>query len=217
MKILIIGGGGREHALAWRLAQSASVSQVLVSPGNPGIAQVATCLPAPSAVSDYLSLAQAKAVDLTIVGPEAPLVAGLVDHFRHSGEKIIGPTQNAARLEGSKIFAKEFFRRAGIPTARSGTRCNDFSFPLVVKADGLAAGKGVVIAYTQAQADEALGRLGKASPECAARVDGPDLLALCRALGVSAAAPAEVWGFVRHALPELRTRVLTELDAWHQG
>jgi phosphoribosylamine--glycine ligase len=160
LKILIVGGGGREHALAWRLAQSPSVSEVLASPGNPGIAQLGTCLLAPADVSGYAQLAEAHSVDLTIVGPEAPLVAGIVDVFRSRGLKIIGPTQAAARLEGSKIFAKDFFRRAGIPTARSGSSINDFSMPVVIKADGLAAGKGVVIAQTQAEADEALGRLG---------------------------------------------------------
>lgn len=160
MKILIVGGGGREHALAWRLAQSPSVSQVIASPGNPGIAQVATCLPAPIDVAGYAEMAEAQHVNLTVVGPEAPLVAGIVDEFRRCSLKIIGPTQAAARLEGSKIFAKEFFRRAGIPTARAGTSIRDFSFPVVIKADGLAAGKGVAIAHTQAEADEALARLG---------------------------------------------------------
>lgn len=160
MKILIVGGGGREHALAWRLAQSPEVTEVLASPGNPGIAQVATCVPAPTRISDFAGLAESHAVNLTVVGPEAPLVAGIVDEFRRRGLRIIGPTQAAARLEGSKIFAKEFFRRAGIPTARTGTSIRDFSFPVVIKADGLAAGKGVVIAHSQAEADEALAQLG---------------------------------------------------------
>ncbi len=160
MKILIVGGGGREHALAWRLAQSPGVTQVFASPGNPGISQVATCLPAPAQVFDYAQLAEANSIELTVVGPEAPLVAGIVDHFQSRGLKIIGPTQAAARLEGSKLFAKEFFRRAAIPAARSGPSIKDFSFPVVIKADGLAAGKGVVIAHTEAEASEALARLG---------------------------------------------------------
>ncbi len=160
MKILIVGGGGREHALAWRLAKSPSVTEIIASPGNPGIATVAACIPAPVDVSGYAHLAEAHNIDLTVVGPEAPLVAGIVDEFHRRALKIIGPTQAAARLEGSKIFAKEFFRRSAIPTARSGSRINEFSFPVVIKADGLAAGKGVVIAHTQAEADEALARLG---------------------------------------------------------
>ncbi len=160
MKILIIGSGGREHALAWRLAESAGTHTLLASPGNPGIAEVATCLPAPAQVRDYAALAEAHQVNLTLVGPEAPLVAGVVDEFNHRGLKIIGPTQAAARLEGSKIFAKDFFRRAHIPTARFGSSVSEFSFPVVIKTDGLAAGKGVVIANTRAEADEALARLG---------------------------------------------------------
>ncbi len=160
MKILIVGGGGREHALAWRLSKSPSVKGIVVSPGNPGIAQIATCVPAPADVSAYPDIAQAHGVDLTIVGPEAPLVAGIVDHFYRRRLKIIGPTQAAARLEGSKIFAKQFFQRAGIPTARSGKSINEFSFPVVIKADGLAAGKGVVIAQDRSEAEQAIARLG---------------------------------------------------------
>lgn len=169
MKILIVGGGGREHALAWRLAKSPQVRGILVSPGNPGIAQLATCLPAPAEVSGFAELAEARGVDLTIVGAEAPLVAGIADHFHRKRLKIIGPTQAAARLEGSKIFAKQFFERAGIPTARSVqvtslpeglSALSHFSFPVVVKADGLAAGKGVVIAQDQDDAKHAIVHLG---------------------------------------------------------
>ncbi|MBV8706484.1 MAG: phosphoribosylamine--glycine ligase, partial [Acidobacteriaceae bacterium] len=143
MKILIVGSGGREHALAWKLAQSPHISGMIASPGNPGIARVATCVPAPRDVSGYADIAQAHGVDLTIVGPEAPLVAGIVDQFYDRSLKIIGPTQAAARLEGSKIFAKQFFGRAGIPTARSFQvtsydeavhQLGSFDFPLVVKA-----------------------------------------------------------------------------------
>ncbi|HEY6991327.1 MAG TPA: phosphoribosylamine--glycine ligase, partial [Bryobacteraceae bacterium] len=145
MKILIVGGGGREHALAWRLAQSPSVTSVVASPGNPGIGN---CIPAPATVEGYAELAEAQDVDLTVVGPEAPLVAGIVDVFRRRGLRIIGPTQAAARIEGSKIFAKQLFERAGIPTAR---QLSDIKrFPVVIKADGLAAGKGVVIAKDRA-------------------------------------------------------------------
>ncbi|MDQ2777681.1 MAG: phosphoribosylamine--glycine ligase, partial [Acidobacteriota bacterium] len=160
MRVLIIGGGGREHALAWRLAQSPLAPELFASPGNPGIARLAICLPAPKYLHSYAGLAETHRIDLTVVGPEVPLVAGLVDNFRSCGLKIVGPTRAAALLEGSKLFAKEFFFRAGIPTARSITSINASSFPLVIKADGLAAGKGVVIAQDRSEAEEALRRLG---------------------------------------------------------
>lgn len=169
MKILVIGGGGREHAIAWRLKQSADVTEVVASPGNPGIAQLGNCFPAPASVAGFADLAQAQRVDLTVVGPEAPLVAGVVDEFRARGLKIVGPERSAAQLEGSKIFAKQFFSRAGIPTARSvETSSPDeafaaikrFSFPVVIKADGLAAGKGVIIAHTLDAARHAIETLG---------------------------------------------------------
>ncbi len=169
MKILIVGGGGREHALAWRLSKSRSVKGVIVSPGNPGIAQVATCVPAPTDITGYAAIAQAHGADLTIVGPEAPLVAGIVDDFYQKRLKIIGPTREAAKLEGSKVFAKRFLQRMGIPTARSVDAdsydeavhfLKNFAFPLVIKADGLAAGKGVIIAQDEGQAKNAIERLG---------------------------------------------------------
>ena len=169
MKILIIGSGGREHALAWRLAKSPQVRGIIASPGNPGIGQVATCVPAPADVAGFADIAEARGIDLTIVGPEAPLVAGVVDHFNRRRLTIIGPTQAAARLEGSKIFAKQFFERAGIPTARSVqtsslhdglSALKHFSLPVVIKADGLAAGKGVVIAQSQEEAAQAVTHLG---------------------------------------------------------
>lgn len=160
MKILIIGGGGREHALAWRLAKSPAVKGIVASPGNPGIATIATCVAAPDAIAGYIDIAEGCGVDLTVVGPEAPLVGGIVDQFRARGLRIVGPTASAARLEGSKCFAKGFFQRAGIPTARSSNKIKDFSFPLVIKADGLAAGKGVVVAQDRAEAERALKRLG---------------------------------------------------------
>ena len=168
MKILIVGGGGREHAIAWRLAQYPNV-ELVAAPGNPGIAQVARCVAAPKAIPGYAELAKAEKVDLTVVGPEATLVAGIADEFARQGMRLVGPTQAAAQLEGSKIFAKEFFQRAGIPTARSvqvstlqealdNIKC--FSLPLVVKADGLAAGKGVIIAQTLDEAQRAIHLLG---------------------------------------------------------
>jgi len=165
MKILIIGSGGREHAIAWSLAQSPSVKKLYATPGNPGIARVAECLPSPStSPEDILRLAESIDADLTVVGPEAPLVAGIVDTFRSRGRSIVGPTAQAARLEGSKIFAKEFMSRAGIPTARFVTVDNEpdalrgldqFGAPVVLKADGLAAGKGVVVASTRNEAEAA--------------------------------------------------------------
>ena len=170
MKILIIGGGGREHALAWRLQKSPDVKGIWASPGNPGITQVATCIAPPAGgVAGYADIAQTLQIDLTVVGPEAPLVTGIVDEFRKRRLLIVGPTKAAARLEGSKIFAKQFFERAGIPTARSCQVANyaeavaalkQFSLPVVIKADGLAAGKGVVIAQTHEEAQAAIQTLG---------------------------------------------------------
>ena len=158
MKVLIVGGGGREHALAWKCAAAARVAEVLVAPGNAGTAdepRVRNVGVAADDIAALLRLARAERVDLTIVGPEVPLVAGLVDAFAEAGLSCFGPRRAAARLEGSKAFAKEFLRRHGIPTARSATFTHG-SFdpdwvrgqcaPLVVKASGLAAGKGVVIA-----------------------------------------------------------------------
>ncbi|HWQ54431.1 MAG TPA: phosphoribosylamine--glycine ligase [Bryobacteraceae bacterium] len=169
MKILVIGSGGREHALAWRLAQSPAVRQVYAAPGNPGIAKVATCVPAGTATpAAYLELADSLGADLTVVGPEAPLVAGVVDTFRAQGRLIFGPTADAARLEGSKIFSKHFFTQRNIPTAAYVTAATTedaraaldrFGFPVVLKADGLAAGKGVVVAPDRRTAEEALATL----------------------------------------------------------
>jgi len=166
MKVLVIGSGGREHALTWKLRESQLVEEILCAPGNAGIAQEAECLPVDvSRPQEILALAQERQVDLTVVGPEAPLVAGLVDDFEQAGRGVIGPTKGAARLEGSKIFAKEFMQRQGIPTARFAVAQNfdeavkalpGFAFPLVVKADGLAAGKGVVIVHNREEAEKTL-------------------------------------------------------------
>jgi phosphoribosylamine---glycine ligase len=159
MKILVIGSGGREHALAWKLAQSPGV-EIFAAPGNPGIAQVAKCLS-----GDPLDVAISTGADLTVVGPEAPLVSGIVDQFRARGLKIVGPTAQAARLEGSKILAKNFLAQMNIPTAAFAATENAidarrlldrFGFPVVLKADGLAAGKGVVVARDRNQAEAAL-------------------------------------------------------------
>ncbi len=163
MKILIIGSGGREHAIAWKLAGEGH--QVFGAPGNPGIAQLGQTI----ATSDYLAAAASLEPDLTVVGPEAPLVAGIVDQFRAAGRKIVGATRDAAQLEGSKIYSKEFMQRTGIPTARyrrtedeatALAALSEFDFPVVVKADGLAAGKGVIIAQDRAEAEAAVRSLG---------------------------------------------------------
>ncbi|MFY9555827.1 MAG: phosphoribosylamine--glycine ligase [Blastocatellia bacterium] len=167
MKILVIGSGGREHAIAWKLAASPHTTRLYCVPGNAGIAEIATCLP--GSVNDpsiLAGLAASIKADLTVVGPEAPLVAGIVEAFHSRGLPIVGPSSSAARLEGSKIFAKEFTKRHAIPSARfaacdSPESANDalrkhFAFPVVVKADGLAAGKGVRIARDQAEFDDAI-------------------------------------------------------------
>ncbi len=169
MRVLVIGGGGREHAIAWRLAKSPSVREVIAVPGNPGIARVGRCIQAPAGAPAALAdLAEALAVDLTVVGPEAPLVAGAVDAFRARKLPIVGPTAAAAQLEGSKVFAKEFMERAGVPTAGFARVENEdeavraidrFGCPVVLKADGLAAGKGVIIANDRDEAISTAQRL----------------------------------------------------------
>lgn len=168
MKVLVVGGGGREHALAWKAAQSARAEQVLVAPGNAGTANepgMDNTAVAADDLDGLLALARERDIDLTIVGPEAPLVAGIVDHFRAEGRLIVGPTQAAAELEGSKAFAKQFLADQGIPTAdyqvfdepeAALAYVRERGAPLVVKADGLAAGKGVVVAQTQAAAEDAV-------------------------------------------------------------
>lgn len=165
MKVLVIGSGGREHAIVWRLAQSPSVEQIFASPGNPGMARAACCVQAGTTPSEWLEIAQSVGADLTVVGPEAPLVAGVVDTFRAAGRAAVGPTREAAQLEGSKVFAKQFMTRAGIPTAEFVTaeteayamRALDrFGCPVVLKADGLAAGKGVIVAATRPEAEAAV-------------------------------------------------------------
>jgi phosphoribosylamine--glycine ligase len=170
MRILVIGSGGREHALVWRLAQSAEQPKLFAIPGNPGMAKLATLLPiGDGSPETLLAAAESVEADLTVVGPEAPLVAGVVDAFRAAGRKIVGPMAAAAQLEGSKIFAKQFFHRAGIPTAafvsadtpeQALQALDRFEYPVVIKADGLAAGKGVTIAPDRAVAESAIRSLG---------------------------------------------------------
>ncbi|HEY6348409.1 MAG TPA: phosphoribosylamine--glycine ligase [Candidatus Angelobacter sp.] len=165
MKILVIGNGGREHALAWKLRQSQRVSQILCVSGNGGICQEATCLPGDARnIEGLLNIAHQQQPDITVVGPELPLSLGIVDEFSRRGLRIFGPTQAAAQLESSKSFAKEFMQRHQIPTAHYAVCSSEeelrkslglFSAPLVVKADGLAAGKGVVVARTKEEAASA--------------------------------------------------------------
>ncbi|WP_019623757.1 phosphoribosylamine--glycine ligase [Thioalkalivibrio thiocyanoxidans] len=164
MNVLVIGNGGREHALAWKLAQSPRVQRVLVAPGNAGTARTDKCENHAVDVTDIdglLALAEREDIAFTVVGPEAPLVAGVVDAFRSAGRRCFGPTAKAAQLEGSKSFAKDFMQRHGIPTAAYGSfedeaAALDFikahGAPIVVKADGLAAGKGVILAQTEDEA-----------------------------------------------------------------
>jgi phosphoribosylamine---glycine ligase len=171
MRILVIGSGGREHAIAWKLRRSARVREVLCAPGNGGIGKDARCVaPAPDDLGALLGLVGREKIDLVVVGPEAPLAAGLADGLRAQGIPVVGPGKAAARLEASKIFAKEFMVRHNIPTApftihrdaeealaRIGSA--ETGYPIVIKADGLAAGKGVVVARDQQEAREAIRRI----------------------------------------------------------
>ncbi|WP_338492298.1 phosphoribosylamine--glycine ligase [Erwinia aphidicola] len=168
MKILVIGNGGREHALAWKAAQSPLAETVFVAPGNAGTAlepALQNVAISPTDIQGLLSFAQKEKIDLTIVGPEAPLVIGVVDAFRAAGLKIFGPTQAAAQLEGSKAFTKDFLARHKIPTAEyqnftdvepALAYVREKGAPIVIKADGLAAGKGVIVAMTLQEAEDAI-------------------------------------------------------------
>ena len=164
MKILIIGGGGREHAIAWKAAQSSRVEKIYCAPGNAGISQIAECVPIGVMEFDrLLEFAKEKEIDLTIVGMEDPLVGGIVDRFEEAGLRIFGPRKNAAILEGSKAFSKNLMKKYGIPTAAYETftepeaalsYLETAKFPIVLKADGLAQGKGVLICKTKEEAKE---------------------------------------------------------------
>ena len=184
MKVLVIGSGGREHALAWKLAQSSRISEVLVAPGNAGTAREDKCRNVAVNATDIdglLALVGREGVAVTVVGPEGPLVAGVVDRFRAAGQRIFGPSAAAAQLEGSKAFAKDFLARHGIPTAHYAVHTNvddaleyvrGKGAPIVVKADGLAAGKGVIVAMTLAEAEAAVTDMlaGNAFGKAGARV-----------------------------------------------
>jgi phosphoribosylamine--glycine ligase len=167
MRILVIGSGGREHALVWKIAQSRHVKKIYCAPGNAGIAQLAECISIPTDnIKGLFEFARDKGIDLTVVGPEAPLAAGIVDEFQKAGLKIFGPAQNAARLEASKAFAKQVMLDQNVPTGHAAIclgidEANEAlsaieSFPVVIKADGLAAGKGVVICKDEETALETL-------------------------------------------------------------
>ena len=168
-KILVVGQGGREHALVWKLAQSPELDKIYAAPGNPGIGSLAECIDiAADDIEQLLAFAQQAEISLTVVGPEVPLVNGIVDRFRAAGLAIFGPTAAAARLEGSKVFSKNLFKKYGIPTARYevfhdmeaakeyARTYTDAGQAVVIKADGLAAGKGVVVAASQDQAESAI-------------------------------------------------------------
>ena len=184
MKVLIIGGGGREHALAWKAAQSAKVSQVFLAPGNAGTAledKLTNVDVGAEDVPALVAFAEQNQIDLTIVGPEVPLVLGVVDAFQAKGLRIFGPSQAAAQLEGSKAFTKDFLERHNIPTAdyQNFTEIEpaiayvrEKGAPIVVKADGLAAGKGVIVAMTLTEAEDAIRDMlaGNAFGEAGSRV-----------------------------------------------
>lgn len=169
MKILVIGSGGREHAIVWKLAQDAGRPEIFCAPGNAGTAELATNVAVSAEdIPGLLAWAKANRPDLTVVGPEVPLCLGVADAFEAEGLRVFGPCREAARLEGSKVFSKEVMETAGVPTARFRVYddvkdaiggLSEFDYPVVLKADGLAAGKGVIIAATRAEAKEALQRM----------------------------------------------------------
>ena len=166
MKVLLVGGGGREHALAWKLAQSPRLTRLYAAPGNPGIAAHADCVPVRDTDLDELvALARRERVELAVIGPEVPLSLGLRDRLSDAGVPVFGPSQSAARLESSKAFAKDLMALYGIPTARfrvfqdadaAKRFCRELGAPLVIKADGLAAGKGAMVCATLPEADAAI-------------------------------------------------------------
>ena len=166
MKVLVVGGGGREHALLWKLQRDDPALELLAAPGNPGIASLARCIPIPPTdIEAIVALVEAEKIGLTIVGPEAPLAAGLVDRLAAGGHRAFGPTASAARIETSKAFAKDLMLRAGIPTAQASRHVEPasakravhaFGAPVVIKASGLAAGKGVVVCGSTAEAEDVI-------------------------------------------------------------
>jgi phosphoribosylamine--glycine ligase len=169
VKILVVGGGGREHALVWKISQSPLVDKIYCAPGNAGISRLAECVEIdPEDIQSLVNFAEKESIDLTVVGPEAPLVMGIVDEFEDRGLKIFGPREKAAQIEGSKVFAKRLMEKYDIPTASyrvfddaaaAKDYLKDFAGPVVVKAEGLAAGKGVVVARNGREAEEAVDKI----------------------------------------------------------
>jgi len=193
VRVLLVGSGGREHALAWKLAQSPSLTELHAAPGNPGIAQLAECHPIRADDAEgLLGLARSLAVELVVVGPEAPLVGGLADALRRFGFAVFGPSATAARIEGSKAFAKEVLASAGVASA---ARLSLARAPCVVKADGLAAGKGVHVCRTQAEVEDALRALAGSGGGVLVEelLEGPELslLAICDGRDAIPLAPAQ--------------------------
>jgi phosphoribosylamine---glycine ligase len=193
VNVLIVGGGGREHALAWKIAQSGSIGDLHAAPGNPGIAALGTCHPLrPDDSEALLGLCHQLGIDLVVVGPEAPLVAGLADALRHAGVAVFGPGAAAAQIEGSKSFAKDVMQAAGVPTA---AELAELLAPCVVKADGLAAGKGVFVCRTQQEADAALAKAAALGERVVVEelLEGEEvsLFALCAGTDALALAPAQ--------------------------
>ncbi|MGZ4383490.1 MAG: phosphoribosylamine--glycine ligase [Gaiellaceae bacterium] len=197
MKVLVVGSGGREHALAWKLAQSSALDGLHAAPGNPGIAALGSCHPVRAEDGEgLLRLALELGVDLVVVGPEAPLVAGVGDQLRHAGVAVFGPGAGAARLEGSKRFAKEIMLAAGVPTAR---QLAEPAAPCVVKADGLAAGKGVFVCHSQDELDLALEQVKAypGEPMFEELLEGEELSLFALAAGEQALALAPAQDFKR--------------------
>lgn len=171
MKVMVVGGGGREHTLVWKIKQSPLVKEIYCAPGNAGIERIAVCINIPAEDIEALAeFALNEKIDLTVVGPEAPLTLGIVDEFEKRGLKVFGPSKKAAEIEGSKVFAKELMERYGIPTAHyrvfndpieAGEYIKDKGAPVVVKADGLAAGKGVIVALSEDEALDGVKRIMK--------------------------------------------------------
>jgi phosphoribosylamine--glycine ligase len=192
VKVLVVGSGGREHALAWKLAQSRLLEELHAAPGNPGIAALGSCHPVRADDGEaVLGLCHQLGIDLVVVGPEAPLVAGLADVLRPAGVSVFGPSGAAARIEGSKTFAKDVMRDAGVPTA---ARLGGPRAPCVVKADGLAAGKGVFLCRTELEAEAAWARVqrlhGRALVEELLEGEELSLFAICDGSDAVALAPA---------------------------
>jgi phosphoribosylamine---glycine ligase len=197
VKVLVIGSGGREHALAWKLGQSPLLTELHAAPGNPGIAALGECHPVRAEDGEgLLDLAHSLSVDLAVVGPEAPLVAGVGDELRHAGVAVFGPGQEAARIEGSKSFAKEVMAAAQVPTARTMSVARP---PCVLKVDGLAAGKGVFVCPEQRSLDLALGEIARLDQPVVIEelLDGEELSVFAVADGRNAVALAPARDYKR--------------------